>query len=299
VLPVTYFHIVFTVPDILPEIIWKNKKILFDLMFRISKETLLSIAAEEKYFGADIGFFSVLHTWGQKLNRHPHIHCVVPGGGFSNKNGKWIHVPNNYFAPINVVKARYKDLFIRSLKELYASGSLYLDGTKYHATRSFKELIDALYSKQWVVFLKESFNNSSSVIEYLARYTHKIAISNYRILSVENGFVAFRYRDYKDNNKEKTARMEILKFMQKFLLHTVPNRFVRIRYFGIFSHRNKESSLKACRELYGVLENANQTIDWRNIMIEKTGIDFSICPECGEGRLVLEKVLPGRFRAPP
>ncbi|MCK5853090.1 IS91 family transposase [bacterium] len=299
VLPVTYFHIVFTLPDILNRLIWKNKKIFFNLLFRISKETLISIAADNKYFGADIGFFGVLHTWGQKLNRHPHIHCVVPGGGFSKKDGRWRHVPNNYLAPIKVVKARYKDLFIKNLKLLYESGELYLEGLECQEPYAFKKLIQALYAKEWIVYLKESFNNSSSVIEYLSRYTHKIAMSNYRILSVNDEFIEFKYRDYKDNNKEKIVRMAIFEFMQKFLMHTVPYRFVRIRYFGIFAHRNKQQSLDKCRKMYGILTDINQPTDWRDILKKKTGIDYSICPVCGNGKLVVEKFIIKKCGMPP
>jgi len=299
VLPVTYFHIVFTLPDILNQLVWKNKKIFFNLLFRTSKETLLSIAAEDKYFGADIGFFSVLHTWGQKLNQHPHIHCVLPGGGFSKKDGKWRHVPNNYLAPIKVVKARYKDLFIKSLNQLYESGELYLEGSNCEDAAGFKKLVKAIYEKDWVVYLKESFKNSSSVIEYLSRYTHRIAISNYRILSVKNSVVEFKYRDYKDNNHEKIAQMDVLKFMRKFLMHTVPHRFVRIRYFGIFAHRNKQQSLDACREIYGILINSNRPFDWRELLIAKTGVDYSLCPECGMGKMVIEKFIAARCSLPP
>lgn len=299
VLPVTYFHIVFTVPHILNELIWKNKKLLFNLMFRISKETLLSIAAEEKYFGADIGFFSVLHTWGQKLNQHPHIHCVFPGGGFSTKGGTWVHVPNDYFAPIDVVKARYRDLFIQNLKHLYKSGELYCKGSRCENPAAFKNFIDDLYAHKWVVFLKESFKNSDTVIEYLARYTHKIAITNYRIVSVKDCIVSFTYRDYKDDNRKKIARMDVMQFMRKFLLHTVPYRFVRIRYYGIFSHRNKQQSLETCRKLYGILGKANQPPDWKELLIAKTGVDYSLCPACGMGRLVFEKLIQSRLRSPP
>jgi hypothetical protein len=300
VLPVTYFHIVFTLPDILNSIIWKNKKILFNLMFSVTKETLLSIAGEEKFFGADIGFFAVLHTWGQKLNQHPHLHCVVPGGGFSTKDGKWKHVPYDYLAPVNVIKARYKMIFLEKLKLLYKANKLYLAGTKFEKPGAFQKLIDTLFEKEWVVFLKESFKNSHSVIEYLARYTHKIAISNYRILSFDHESVKFKYRDYKDGNREKILSMKTFTFMRKFLLHTVPHRFVRIRYFGIFSHRNKKRTLEICRELYGILEEINKGPEgWRDIFMKKTGADYGLCPECGKGRLVFEKIIQPVYRGPP
>lgn len=300
VLPVTYFHVVFTVPDILNSIIWKNKEIMYNLLFQISKETLISIASEEKYFGADIGFFSILHTWGQKLNQHPHIHCVVPGGGFSKKNGRWIRVPHDYFVPYKVLKARFKFLFLQRLKEIDKSKILYFKGEKHEKSGTIQTLIDELYAKDWVVYLKESFKNSSSVIEYLSRYTHKIAISNHRIISADSESVVFKYRDYKEASKEKYMSLPRFDFMRKFLMHVVPHRFVRIRYFGIFSHRNKLESLRICRKLYGIMDELRpEVLNPCEILMKKTGIDYSICPECGRGHLIFEKLIPAVRVHPP
>ncbi len=301
VLPFTYFHIVFTLPNELNNIIWKNKRILFNLMFRTAKETLLSASAEEKYLGADIGFFAILHTWGQLLNAHPHLHCVVPGGGFSQKKQKWIHAPYNYLLPVSVLKKRFRSLFLQELKNLHRAENLYLKGTKCKDSNSFQRLIDALFVKNWVVYLKESFQNCNSVIEYLARYTHRIAISNYRIISVENDIVTFKYRDYKDGNNEKKARMPALSFMRRFMLHVLPYRFVRIRYFGILSHRNKKKAIEACREFYDVKHKSETGHhDWRDYFLQSTGRDVSRCPKCNTGTLCIKEIIPaGWYRAPP
>ena len=244
ILPFTYFHVVFTLPNRLNPLVIRNQKIIYNLFFQKCKETLLSVGKEEKYFGAKIGFFSILHTWGQKLNFHPHLHCVVPGGGFSEAKNKWIRSPHNYLFPVQVLKRRFRSSFLKGLKELYRDKKLNLNGTQYMNSIAFQKLIDILFKEEWVVYLKESFKNSDSVIEYLARYTHRIAISNYRIISLKNDMVTFKYRDYKDNNREKTMKMQVYSFMQHFMMHVLPYRFVRIRYFGLLSHRNKKMQLK-------------------------------------------------------
>jgi hypothetical protein len=301
ILPFSYFHIVFTVPDELNSIIRRNKRTLFNCMFRVCRETLLSVSADEKYLGADIGFFAILHTWGQKLNMHPHLHCVVPGGGFSQKRHTWIHAPYNYLVPVQVLRARFRSIFLTSMKKMYADGTLYLSGTRYEDPDVFQRLLDSLFRKEWVVYLKESFRNKSSVIEYLARYTHRIAISNHRIISVNNGMVSFSYRDYKDGNNEKVECIEATAFMRRFMLHIVPYRFVRIRYFGIISHRNKKKAIAACREFYAVDKLPEcSSRDWRELFFIKTERDSRKCPECGTGRLFTKEIIPAiRYRAPP
>lgn len=301
VLPFSYFHIVFTVPDELNGIIWKNKRTLFNCMFHSCKKTLLSVSADEKYLGADIGFFAILHTWGQKMNMHPHLHCVVPGGGFSQKKQQWIHAPNNYLVPVRVLRARFRSMFLTSLKKMYADGELYLSGTRYEDPDVFQLLLDSLFRKEWVVYLKESFRNKTSVIEYLARYTHRIAISNHRIVSLNHGMVSFTYRDYKDGNKKKVECIEATVFMRRFMLHIVPYRFVRIRYFGILAHRNKKQAIAACREFYAIDGNPETSAPgWQALFLETTGRDCTICPECGTGRLSTKEIIPAiRYRAPP
>ena len=301
VLPFTYFHIVFTLPDKLNPIVIRNKRTIYKLLFDKCRETLLSVSSDEKYFGADIGFFSILHTWGQKMNLHPHLHCVVPGGGYSDKKQKWIHAPNNYFVPVQVLKMRFRSLFLQGLKELYRTGKLYLQGTVFNEAEEFQAAIDSLFASDWVVYLKESFQGKESVIEYLARYTHRIAISNHRIVSVNDDIVRFRYRDYADENKEKIMELPAKSFIHRFMMHVVPKRFVRIRYFGILSHRNKKKAIAACREFHGI-KNKNNIVPqvWHEIYMKVTGRNVSCCPVCKSGRLIVKEILePVRYRSPP
>lgn len=301
VLPFTYFHIVFTLPDTLNPIVIRNKKIIYNLMFRICKETLLSVSIDEKYFGADIGFFSILHTWGQKLNLHPHLHCVVPGGGYSKKKKKWVFAPDNYFVPVEVLKKRFRSLFLQGLKELRREEKLYLQGTPFADSGKFQGMIDSLFSTNWVVYLKESFQGRESVIEYLARYTHRIAISNNRIIGLKDGIVKFKYRDYSDGNREKIMELPALSFVNKFLKHVLPHRFVRIRYFGLLSHRNKKRAINECLKFYNIRKQKKDIpLTWREMYSKVTGKNISSCPGCRKGKLVVKEILePVRYRAPP
>lgn len=301
VLPFTYFHIVFTLPDTLNSIVVRNKQAVYNLMFDVCRATLLTVGADEKYFGADIGFFSILHTWGQKLNLHPHLHCVVPGGGYSEKKQKWIYAPNNYFVPVEVLKRRYRSLFLQGLKKLHRENNLYLHGTEYADDKKFQKMIDSLFAAQWVVYLKESFQGRESVIEYLARYTHRIAISNHRIVEFKDGIVKFSYRDYADENQKKIMELTAESFISRFMMHVVPKRFVRIRYYGILSHRNKKKAVEACREFFDVMTK-NETIPetWIEIYLRVTGKNISCCPICKKGILKVKEIIaPLRYRAPP
>jgi hypothetical protein len=301
VLPFTYFHIVFTLPDSLNPVVIRNKKVIYNLMFRVCKETLLSVSSDEKYFGADIGFFSILHTWGQKLNLHPHLHCVVPGGGYSDKRKKWIYAPDNYFVPVEVLKKRFRSLFLQGLKKLYREKQLYLQGTQFYSGKKFQAMIDSLFTTNWVVYLKESFQGKESVIEYLARYTHRIAISNHRIVESKSGVVKFKYRDYADDNREKTMELPAESFMHRFLMHVLPHRFVRIRYFGLLAHRNKKRAIQACLEFYNMRKQKKDIpLTWREMYAKVTGKNLSTCPECRKGKLVIKEIIePVRYRAPP
>jgi len=288
VFPFQYFHAVFTLPDILNPFIIRNKKILYNLLFQTVKKTLLSVSREEKYFGAKIGFFSILHTWGQKLNLHPHIHCVIPGGGYSEKKKNWIRCSKDYLLPIKVLKRRFRSLFLTSLKKMYEE--LYLSGTIYEKRCNFQKLINKLFSCEWVCYIKESFKSNKSVIRYLAKYTHRIAISNHRIIAVRDRTVTFAYKDYADNNKKKELTIDVLKFMNRFLLHVVPYRFVRIRYYGLLAHRNKKKELESCREYYSVepdTPSSKKNMSWQDIYLEITGIDISVCPVCKKGQMIL------------
>lgn len=290
-LPFQYFHTVFTLPDKLNAIVYRNKKIIYKLLFDKTKETLLGVSEDEKYFGANIGFFSILHTWGQKLNLHPHIHCVVPGGGYRQDKDKWISAPLNYLVSVDVLKQRFRSVFLIGLKQLYNEGKLYLENTAYKEKKVFQKLIDELFKTEFVVYIKESFNNSDSVIEYLAKYTHRIAISNHRIISVENGIVSFYYKDYADENKKKIKSLPVMQFIRRFLLHIVPYKFVRIRYYGILSNSTKRKQVEKCREYFRVKEIKRIKKEWFEIYQRLTNIDIFECRQCHKGRMMVSELI--------
>jgi len=301
VLPFTYFHVVFTLPHKLNPIVIKNKRIMYNLLFQKCKETLLSVSGEEKYFGAKIGFFAILHTWGQKINLHPHLHCVVPGGGYCEQKKRWIRASKKYFIPVEVLKNRFRSLFLKGLKELFRSEKLYLQGTSYTEKQQFQNLINTLFADEWVVYIKESFQGKESVIEYLARYTHRIAISNHRIVGIKDDLVSFKYRDYIDGNREKIMQIKAHSFIRRFMTHVVPQRFVRIRYFGLLSHRNKRKTIEDCFEFHGIVKKTDTlSKSWNEIYFMTTGKKASACPVCSTGTLLLkENINPVKYRAPP
>ncbi len=300
IFPFQYFHVVFTLPDKLDSIVLRNKKKVYKLLFDKVKETLLTVSEEEKYFGAKIGFFSILHTWGQKLNLHPHLHCVVPGGGYSDKEKKWIKSPKNYLFPVEVLRMRFRSLFLVELKKMFKDGELYMDGSDYSEPKKFYKMIDELFQINWVVYLKESFNNSDSVIEYLARYTHRIAISNYRIIKLENDKVFFSYRDYKENNIEKIESLPVMDFIKRFMWHIVPPRFVRIRYYGLMANRNKKINLEKCYEYFELKQRVEEiTKDWDRIYFDVTGVDLHKCPVCKKGNMVCINSIDMNLYKPP
>jgi predicted Zn-ribbon and HTH transcriptional regulator len=299
--PFPYFHVVFTLPDELTPLVLRNRSFVYNLLFEKVRETLLSAAGEEKYFGAKIGFFAVLHTWGQKLNLHPHLHCVVPGGGWDEGAGRWRESPKKFLLPWPVVSQRFRSLFLTSLRAAYRAGELKVAGSKFERRAEFSALVKKLFKTKWVVYLKESFRDSTSVIRYLARYTHKIAIANHRILKVENGEVWFSYRDRRDGNKRKVLRLRTDEFMRRFCLHIVPKRFVRIRYYGLLSHRCKREALGSCREFYSLPPPEPPAArTWAEVLCDVTGVDPYACPACGQGRMT-ETLVPAANggRAPP
>ena len=300
-LPFQYFHVVFTLPDRLDPIVARNKEKVYALLFAKVKETLLSAASEKEYFGAKIGFFAILHTWGQKLNIHPHLHCVVPGGGYDTRTKKWKRCKKDFFISFEVLAARFRSLFLAALKKMKNEKKLVLEGSGYDHPDLFQSLIDELWNKQWNVFLKETYESETNVIDYLGRYTHRIAISNYRIVKVEDDYVYFTYKDYKADNKREVKKMQVLEFMRRFCFHIVPKRFVRIRYYGLLAHRNRSGTIRECREFFEIkFEAKKQAYTWVDIFIKVMGRDPFRCPKCGTGRLS-EQLTGGAggFRAPP
>jgi len=286
-LPIQYYHIVFTIPNILNDLVLRNKKEMYSLLFKASSETLKELAADPKYLGVNIGFISILHTWGQNLMDHPHIHCIVTGGGLSLKNKEWLSSKKNFFLPVKVISSLFRGKFLDYLKQKYRDNKLLFPGKIQYLQKesNFQELVDTLYDKDWVVFSKPSLANPEAVIEYLGRYTNKIAISNHRIIKMEDGKVTFKYKDYSDDGKNKYMTLDVFEFIRRFLLHVLPKRFVRIRYYGLLCNRYRKQNIVFCRYLLKVfvnnVDNSPDKESWQDILFRLTGKDLSICPECG------------------
>ena len=299
-LPVEYFHIVFTIPDILNPLALRNQKELYTILFKSVAETLLELGKDPKYLGVDIGFIGILHTWGQNLMDHPHIHCIVPGGGLTFDSKRWISSRESFFIPVKVLSRLFRGKFLAYLKDAYGKDELKFHGSiqELGRERNFSAFLDNLYKREWVVYAKSSFNSPEHVIEYLGRYTHRVAISNDRITDIENGNVTFKYKDYKDQNKPKHMTIEAHEFIRRFMMHVLPDKFVKIRHYGILSNRNRKTKLKRCKEILGV--EVKQTKDkrgWQELLLELTGKDPRICPKCKTGRLVRKEFLhPEKYR---
>jgi len=243
-LPTRYLHVVFTLPGRLAPLVLQNKKVLYGLLFRTSAETLLEVARDPKHLGAEIGFFSVLHTWSQKLNIHPHVHCVVPAGGLSPDHTRWVRSRDNYFLPKQVLREIFRGKFIDALKRAFQNGQLRFEGDlKLLAQpKIFAAWLRPLFRQDWVVYLKRPFGGPEYVLHYLGRYTHRVAISNHRLVSLTDGQVTFRWRDSAHHDQQKLLSLSVDEFLRRFLLHILPKGFVRIRNFGFLANRNAPRS---------------------------------------------------------
>lgn len=287
-LPVEYFHVVFTLPEEFRLIAIQNQKVVYGILFRAAAETLRQVARDPKHLGAEIGFFGILHTSGQSLCHHPHIHFVVPGGGLAAHKTKWISSPKGFFLPINVLRVVFRGKLIAFMKRAFANGELkfYKDAAELAQPELFEANLDSASKHKWAVHSKPPFGGPEQVLKYLARYTHRVAISNNRLISLENGKVTFRWKDYADHNRQKTMTLDVFEFIRRFLLHVLPSGFVRIRYYGLLSTRNRNQSLETSRNLlmkqqecpaYEEPEQQDRPVP------EKKG---RRCPVCKEGHMV-------------
>src|SRR5262245_51573929 len=262
-LPVPYFHVVFTLPQQMGRLALQNAREVYRTLFRAAAETLLTIAADPKRLGAAIGFLAVLHTWGQNLHLHPHLHCIVPGGGISPNGEGWIRCKKrSFFLPVSVLRSRFRRLFLIYLRKAFQDGRLKFHGEMagLNQPAAFQTLCQQTGRIKWVVFVKPPFGGPEQVLKYLARYTHRVAISNRRLLSMEAGRVTFEYKDYADGNKKKIMTLEATEFIRRFLLHILPSGFVRIRQFGFLANRARGKKLALCRALLGAAPLAKPTI---------------------------------------
>jgi len=304
-LPVEYFHLVFTIPDLLNPLALRNQRVVYDLLFKAASRALLALSKDPKRLGAEIGFISILHTWGQNLMDHPHLHCLVPGGGLSLDGRRWISSRGGFFIPVKVLSGLFRGKFLFYLKEAYRGGKLKFIGEirSLGDTRKFQMMMDELYQQEWVTYCQSPFRSPKQVLEYLGRYTHRVAIANHRLIKVEEGKVTFYWRDYKDGNKNKQMTLEAFEFIRRFLLHILPNNFVKIRHYGLLSNRNRQTKLRRCQKILGSTSKGKQqsteSIGWEELLFELTGIDPRICPCCKKGRMVTREILPPQGPAPP
>ena len=289
-LPVEYFHVVFTLPDEFNALAPANRRVLYGVLFAAVGQTLLEVAANPKHLGARVGFIGILHTWGQNLSPHPHVHCVVPGGGLSPDGGRWASCRPGFFLPVRVLSRVFRGKFIDGLKRARGKGKLVGAGDD----RAFGRLLDASVRREWVVYAKPPFGGPQQVLKYLARYTHRIAISNRRLRAIDDQNVTFAYKDYARGRRPRTMTLDGGEFLRRFLLHAVPAGFTRIRHFGLLANRVRATNLRRCRRLMAVGPPSTDP----TAQPPRDGDDATDrrerCPICGIGRLI-----PGPRLAPP
>lgn len=302
-LPVKYFHVVFTIPEEINAIALRNQREVYNILFKAASETLIELARDSKYLGAQLGITTLLHTWGQNLMFHPHLHCIVPSGGLSLDGVRWINSRKKFFIPVKVLSAKFKGKFLAYLQDAYYKRKLKFIGEISEFLREdiFKCWKQSLREKAWVVYCKPPFKSAEYVLQYLGRYTHRVAISNNRIKFIENGYVTFEWRDYKDKNKEKFMTVSAEEFIRRFLMHILPNRFVKIRHYGILGNRNRKTKLQNCKKLTGVkIKNTTENkLTIEELILKLTGKDIRICPCCKKGKMEMKSRLQPVICSPP
>jgi hypothetical protein len=286
-LPIEYFHVVFTLPDTFNALALANKRVVYGVLFEAVSRTLLEVAANPRHQGARIGFISILHTWGQNLGLHPHVHCIVPGGGLSldgstglATGSRWIGCRPGFFLPVRVLSKVFRGKFIDLLKKAREQGKL----TGVESNESFGRLLNASVKQDWVVYAKPPFGGPQQVLKYLSRYTHRIAISNRRLVAMDEQTVSFRWKDYAHGNRPRTMTLDAAEFLRRFLLHAVPTGFMRIRHFGIFANRVRGGNLETCRRL--LIEAELKESQTSPLLAEDAGQAHVCCPACGRGRMI-------------
>jgi len=308
-LPIEYFHVVFTLPAELNPLVSLNRKVLYNLLFRSVSETLTQLAKDPNHLGAEIGGIGILHTWGQNLMDHPHIHCIVTcivtGGGLSSDKGRWVSCRKGFFIPVRILSALFKGKFLDLLKKCFQSDGLVFPDRIRHleSPEDFERFRSQLYHKQWVVYCKPPFDGVKGTLQYLGRYTHRIAIGNNRILNIHNGDVSFLWRDYADHNRQKTMTLKADEFIRRFLLHVLPSRFVRIRHFGLLANRKRKNIIALCRKILGESQTPTKQEPrketWQEQLFRICGMDVTLCPVCQIGRLWrVAPLLPCRCHGP-
>jgi hypothetical protein len=300
---VPYFHVVFTLPDAVGPIALQNKRLVYGLLFRAVAETLLTIAHDPRHLGAEIGVLAVLHTWGQNLHHHPHIHCVVPGGGLSPDGRSWVPCREDFFLPVRILSRYFRRRFLALLEQARDSGKLSLHGgiAPLADTENWSRWRLAQSSREWVVFAKPPFGGPEQVLKYLARYTHRVAISNQRLLSFENDQVTFHWKDYARGNRRSTMTLDAIEFIRRFLLHALPKGFQRIRHFGFLANRVRAQKLDLGRKLLGSTQVPKRVDSSTEAASGSTATEpDNLCPKCKVGRMCfIESIAPDLQEAQP
>lgn len=296
-LPTPYFHVVFTLPEGLRPLALRNQKVIYGLLFKAVSETLTELARDSKHLGAEIGFMAILHTWSQTLIHHPHLHCLVTGGGLSLDGKRWFRSKKDFFIPVKVLSCLFRGKFLDGLKREYEAGELRFPGQieELKEASAFKRFLTNLYHQAWVVYCKPPLKHPEKVVDYLGRYTHRVALSNDRLVKLEGNEVSFRWRDSADHDKIKLLTLEALEFIRRLLLHVLPSQFVKIRYYGILSHRSRKGKLLRCKKLLGmwIPEQSKELLKetWQDLLTRITGIDPRVCPYCGKGKMIQRETL--------
>ena len=293
-----YFHIGFTVPAAIGAIAYQNKAKVYGVLFKAAAEALLTIGADRRHLDADIGFTAVLHTWGQRLDHHPHLHCIIPGGGISPDGKRWIPCKPVFFRT-DRLSHRFRQLFLEYLMAAFKGGELqfFTDLIEFNDAAVFAAALAPLRTTEWVVYAKRPFINANAVLAYLAQYTHRVAITNSRLLSLDETHVSFRWKDYRQSGRQKSkvTRMDIAEFIRRFLLHVLPNGFHRIRQYGILANGHRAEKLARCRSL--LLAPASTPDRNRNDASQSGISNHEACPCCG-GRMRITESFDGRFSRP-
>jgi len=295
-LPVPYYHIVFTVPEQLKPFALRNKDVFYNILFKAASETLVHLGANPSFLGGMIGLIAILHTWTQTLLDHPHIHCVVPAGAIADDGVEWKHARKGYLFPVDVLKKVYRGKFLDFFKDAVTQGTMKFHGSLQEILPQYRQFVYTLYNTDWVVYLKESFASPAAVIKYLGAYTNRIAISNSRIQSIINGNVTFSYHDRTNGNVEKLLTLKVEQFIQRFLLHVLPPGFVRIRYFGFMANRNRTEKIVQCRVAI-TAKVSDTAAEIENSLEEEVivpVVQTCCCPQCKKGKLVLIEEIPKR-----
>ena len=289
-LPIQYFHIVFTIPSELNRLTLVNQKCLYGILFKAASETILQLASQKQHLGAKPGIISILHTWGQNLMEHPHIHMLVTGGGLSLDGKQWVNSKKKFFISVKVLSKVFRGKYLYYLKQAYKDKELKFKGEieKIKQKSEFNKLLNLMYYKDWVVYAKKPFGNAEKVLTYLGRYTHRVALSNHRIKAFKDGKVSFSWKDYADKNKQKLMTLDATEFIRRFLLHVLPSGFFKIRYYGLLSNRSKNQNIEIVRKLLGVLykyvENTKESLI--EMYYKFTGVNITLCPNCKKGKMM-------------